>query len=156
MVLQFNISSSQSSKKEEVKEDDPSAKYRGFKKDVDISLLKTSRPGSLNSYTDRDYPDAMERATPLPSDQICFPHPKIITEILKQVRKDVTVKRCLEIPLFYLYSSQSIYPEYLKNIDSELFTIFLKEGYSLMLSPVELMTNRNDIFEIRGEDFDEV
>jgi hypothetical protein len=53
-----------------------------------------------------------------------------------------------------LYTSQSLYPEFLKNIDAELFTIFVKEGFSLMLTPVELMTNRNSIFE-SGGDYDE-
>jgi hypothetical protein len=73
-------------------------------------------------------------------------HPAV-EEILQLFKEEISLFKCIGIPLYHLYTSLSIFPEYLKKIDSELFSVFLKEGYSLILTPIEVATNRNNVEE---------
>jgi hypothetical protein len=62
----------------------------------------------------------------------------VLQEIGKCLTKYVTKDKCIAIPLYYLYTLQSIDYESLKNLDRELFDFLLDEGFSIGLSPIEL------------------
>jgi hypothetical protein len=124
MVLQFNVSCTRASDEVTAEEDED------------------------DSHTSRyDYPDLIERSHPLSDSQICSMRLTTVEEISQLFKTEVSLYKCIGIPLYHLYTSLSIFPEYLKKIDSDLFSMFLKEGYSLILTPIELTTNRNEVEE---------
>jgi hypothetical protein len=56
------------------------------------------------------------------------------------LKRKVTTGSALVIPCYYLYTSQTIIPEQLKNIDGLLFRTLVKEGLPVALVPVQLST----------------
>jgi hypothetical protein len=83
-------------------------------------------------------------AMPIETDELITAKSSMITPIISILQKESTSKRALVIPLYYLYTSQSILPEKLKNIDKELFQSLLSAGFPLALTSVELVVTIND------------
>jgi hypothetical protein len=68
----------------------------------------------------------------------------MIAPIISILQQESNSKHALVIPLYYLYTSQSIVPEKLKNIDKELFGSLLAAGFPLVLTSVELVVTIDD------------
>lgn len=83
-------------------------------------------------------------STPLDSNDVFYSKTDILQKIIAIVHKQVNTKQVLALPLFYLYTSQSIFPEYLKNIDKEVFNTLVEAGFTIALIPVALTTESND------------
>jgi hypothetical protein len=64
---------------------------------------------------------------------------KVLPQIISILKNELTIKRALVIPFYFLYTSQTILPEKLKNIDKGLFDSLLHEGFPLALVSVELV-----------------
>jgi hypothetical protein len=66
----------------------------------------------------------------------------VIIELIAALQREVTDKKKIALPLFHLYRSQSLLPEYLKGIDSQLYQHFA-EHFSVHLQPVVVRSESN-------------
>ena len=57
-------------------------------------------------------------------------------EISNFLKANLSPTTAITIPLFYLYTSQTIVPERLKDIDRILFDLLISEGFSVSIAPI--------------------
>jgi hypothetical protein len=69
-----------------------------------------------------------------------YPEKGAFSKIVSVLKRKVTAVSALVIPCYFLYTSQTIVPEQLKNIDDMLFRMLVKEGFPVALVPVQLST----------------
>jgi hypothetical protein len=75
---------------------------------------------------------------PIPPDNLTTLKAKTLSKIVSFLKANLSPTTAITIPLFYLYTSQTIVPERLKDIDRILFDILLSEGFSISIAPITL------------------
>jgi hypothetical protein len=83
--------------------------------------------------------DVIASGKPIDQQELTGPKDKVLPKIISILQKQLTSKLALVIPFYYLYTSQTIFPEKLKNIDKVLFDTLLAAGFPLALVSVELV-----------------
>eukprot|EP01040_Poterioochromonas_malhamensis_P005655 gene5655-6078_t len=72
------------------------------------------------------------------------PQTNVLQQIHAQLKEIVTKEHAIAIPLYYLYTSETIKPESLKNYDYNLLRGLLEGGdYKIAIEPIELTTYYN-------------
>jgi hypothetical protein len=64
----------------------------------------------------------------------------VLQKIVKCLLENLSNTKAIAIPLYYLYTLQSIDCKSLKNMDRELFDFLVEDGFSVGLSPIELIS----------------
>jgi hypothetical protein len=86
---------------------------------------------------------------PVEADELIIANSEVFAPIISILQKELTSMHALAIPLYYLYTSESILK--LKNIDKELFQSLLAAGFPVALIPIELVTTTdNDGHHLKG------
>jgi hypothetical protein len=96
-------------------------------------------PPGNKSKEENDSCSLFELSNPVEPDELIVANTSVIAPIISILQKALTSKQAIAIPLYYLYTSESILPEKLKNIDKELFQSLLETGFPLALVPIELV-----------------
>jgi hypothetical protein len=86
-----------------------------------------------------DYDHIMESTKPIDQNGMTGSKERVLSQILSIPQNESTSKHAPVIPLYYLYTSQTILPEKLKNIDKVLFDTLLAAEFRLALVSVELV-----------------
>jgi hypothetical protein len=85
------------------------------------------------------YGDGFGCANRIDPDQFLGPKEKVLPQILSVLKKQLTFQLALVIPFYHLYTSQTIFPEKLKNIDKILFDALLNAGFRLAFCSVDIV-----------------
>jgi hypothetical protein len=141
MVLQFNVYD-RSVKALEMEKNQKSGQNENEDEggDQEESEEAVSEEEENEEDDDDDYDDGgifeYSKAIPLGS----YPEKGAFSKIVSVLKRKVTAVSALVIPCYFLYTSQTIVPEQLKNIDDMLFRTLVKEGFPVALVPVQLNT----------------
>jgi hypothetical protein len=144
IVLQFDVYDRSSSKvNEESEEEDTEENEDEEEVDQDEDEDEDDEDIVFDDEPDDEEDDTGEdliaSGRPINEQEMTGPKDKVLPKIISALQKQLTSKRALVIPFYYLYTSQSILPEKLKNIDKVLFDTLLAAGFPLALVSVELV-----------------
>eukprot|EP01040_Poterioochromonas_malhamensis_P005657 gene5657-6080_t len=95
--------------------------------------------------SDSEYPDIFKNVKPvIHENRLIQPQTNVLQQIRAQLKEIVTEEHAIAIPLYYLYTSETIKPESLKNYDYNLLRGLLEGGdYKIAIEPIELTTYYN-------------
>jgi hypothetical protein len=106
---------------------------------ADAQSNKSKKENNRNSNR-----SIFQMSNPVEFDELITANSSMIAPMISILQKGLTSKHALAIPLYYLYTSQSILPEKLKTIDKELFQSLLGVGFPVALVPIELVVTTDE------------